>query len=83
MILNYSHSEVRATLEELQFLLSYLLTLPVSPACFVTGLVCFDICSLSPDSFPVMISSSLILLVVLSSFIPVLLPDIAESKRKF
>lgn len=74
MIRNYSHSEVKATLVELQLLLSYLITLPVSPALkpFVTGLLCFDICSLFPDSFPAMISSNLILLVVLSSSIPLL-----------
>lgn len=74
MIRNYSHSEVRATSVELQLLLSYLLTLPVSPALepFLTGLLSFDICSLSPDSFPTMISINLILLIVLSSPIPLL-----------
>lgn len=69
-----NYSEVRATLIELQLLLSYLLTLPVSPALepFVTGLLCFDICSLSPDSFPAVISSNLNLLVVLCSPVPLL-----------
>lgn len=74
MIWNCSHSAVRVTLVELQLLLSYLLTLPVSPALepFVSGLLCFDICSLSPDSFPAMISSNLILLAVFSCPIPLL-----------